>query len=280
MSLKIENRDVVVPGELIAEGDYLLGEGTFREDKNVFANVLGLLDAKENFVKVIPLSGRYIPEQGDLVIGIITDITFSGWELDINSVLTARLSLSNGTERYIDLSEESLSDIYDIGDVVLAKVDSVSRDSHATLTMKDRSLYKFKAGRLLSVSPSKVPRIIGRKGTMVSTVKDLTGCRITVGQNGRVWITGTNPDLAITAIRKIEELAHTSGLTDYITGFIEKEKGKSGDTGTKGLGGIEEKPKTEAESTSPTSPASLTPEEKPKLEKKTVEELEKEKEEN
>ncbi|MDP7282658.1 MAG: exosome complex RNA-binding protein Rrp4 [Candidatus Undinarchaeales archaeon] len=220
MTLQIENRQLVLPGDKIAEGDYLLGEGTYREGTGVFSTVLGLLDAKESFLKVIPLKGKYVPKPGDLLIGVITDIAFSMWNVEINSHYSGVLSVSNGVERYIDLNSERLSDIYAIGDVILAKVDNVSESLAAGLTMKDRGLYKLNEGKLIEISPTKVPRIIGKKGTMIQMLKDKTGCRIVVGQNGRIWISGVRSDLAIEAIRLIEKNAHKQGLTDEIQTFL------------------------------------------------------------
>ena len=225
MTLKIENRTLVLPGDQIAEGDYLLGEGTFREGTGVYSSVLGLLDAKESFVKVIPLKGKYVPKPRDLLIGVVTDIAFSMWSLNINSHYSGVLSVSNGCERYVDLNSEKLSDIYAIGDVVLAKVDNVSESLVAGLTMKDRGLYKLNDGKLIEISPTKVPRIIGKKGTMIQMLKDMTGCRIVVGQNGRIWISGVNVSLAVEAIRLIEKNAHKQGLTDEIQAFLTERKG-------------------------------------------------------
>jgi len=224
MTLIMENRKLVVPGDKVAEGDYLIGEGIFKEGNELYANILGLLDAKENFIKVIPLKGKYVPKVGDLTIGVINDIAFSSWYVDMNSPYSGVLSVANATERFIDLNEEDISKIYDIGDVVLAKVANVSQSMVIGLTMKDRGLFKLKEGRLIEVSPTKVPRVIGRKGTMVQMLKDLTGCRITVGQNGRIWISGENSNLAIEAIKKIEREAHTSGLTDKIRAMLESKK--------------------------------------------------------
>jgi exosome complex component RRP4 len=227
MTLKIENRQLVIPGDQVAEGDYLLGEGTYREENRVYSTVLGLLDAKESFLKVIPLKGKYIPKPRDLVIGVITDIAFSMWNLNINSHYSGVLSVANGCERYVDLNSEKLSDIYAIGDVILAKVDNVSESLVAGLTMKDRGLYKLNDGKLITISPTKVPRIIGKKGTMIQMLKDNTGCRIVVGQNGRIWISGVNINLAIEAIRLIEKNAHKQGLTDEVQKFLLERKGKA-----------------------------------------------------
>ncbi len=229
-----QNRELVIPGELLAEGDYLLGEGTFRKEDKVYSSLLGLVDSKERFIKVIPLSGKYMPHPRDLVIGVITDIAFSNWSVDLNSPYTGIISISNATERYIENGED-LSKIYNIGDVVLAKVIDVSQSMVVGLTMKDRGLFKLREGRLITISPTKVPRVIGKQGTMVQMLKTMTGCKIVVGQNGRVWIDGKNANAAIEAVRLIEREAHTSGLTDKVKEFLEKELGSSASSNTSKL---------------------------------------------
>lgn len=263
MTLKVENRTLAVPGDLLAEGDYLLGEGTYSQDGKVFAEILGLVDNKENFIKIIPLSGKYVPRPRDLVIGVVTDVAFSSWYVDINSPYSGVLNVANATERFINLDEEDLTKIFDIGDVILAKVANVSQSMMVGMTMKDRGLFKLNEGRLITISPTKVPRVIGKKGTMVNLLKDYTGCKLTVGQNGRVWISGGNVNLAIRAIRLIEELAHTSGLTDKIREFLEKEAPKPAVLTPKP---VEEKPAPAAEAQPAPAPAKSEPkpvEEKP-----------------
>ena len=62
---------------------------------------------------------------------------------------------------------------------------------------------------------------------MISMIKQETGCHILLGQNGLVLISGKKPEdeqLAVMAIRKIEEESHTSGLTDRVTEMLKKEK--------------------------------------------------------
>ena len=50
-----------------------------------------------------------------------------------------------------------------------------------------------------------------------------------MGLNGVILVTGKtleDEDLAMAAIKKIEEESHTSGLTDRITKFLKEEKAK------------------------------------------------------
>ena len=77
---------------------------------------------------------------------------------------------------------------------------------------------KFKGGIIVDIAPTKVPRLIGKKGSMINMIKDKTKCKIVVGQNGLVWIKG-KPDmeqLTKDTIKLIEAEAHTSGLTNKI----------------------------------------------------------------
>jgi exosome complex component RRP4 len=39
-------------------------------------------------IKLIPLSGRYLPKTGDTIIAKVTDVTMSSWMVDINSAYT------------------------------------------------------------------------------------------------------------------------------------------------------------------------------------------------
>ncbi|MCD4799421.1 MAG: RNA-binding protein, partial [Methanosarcinales archaeon] len=81
------------------------------------------------------------------------------------------------------------------------------------------------SGRIVQVSAVKVPRMIGRNGSMISMLKKETNCNIVVGQNGVIWITGKDRDIdkAIEAIQIIENEAHIDGLTDRISGFLKRD---------------------------------------------------------
>ncbi len=60
---------------------------------------------------------------------------------------------------------------------------------------------------------------------MVNLIKERTGCTITVGQNGWVWIKGQSIDAEIKARKVIEMVAgkvHGSGLTDKVEAWFEE----------------------------------------------------------
>lgn len=223
--LLVKDKDIVIPGEVLAVGmDFLPAGGAFREGERVVASQLGMVNISNRLIKLIPLTGKYVPKRGDTIIGKVVTMTFSNWFVDIGCTNEAVLSLRDVPE-FIDKGVD-LSQYYNFGDIIVAKITKVTR-SAIDLSMRAPGLRKLGPGKLLKVAPSKVPRIIGKEGSMISLIKDKTGCRITVGQNGLVWIQGT-PEaemIAADAIQLVQDKAHTEGLTDEISKFLEKVKG-------------------------------------------------------
>lgn len=226
--LLVKNKDIAVPGEILAEGmDNLPGEGTYRDGENIIGGRLGLVVVDGRAVKLIALSGRYIPKKHDTIIGKVEDITFSGWRIDTNSAYPAMLSMKDATSDYIARGAD-LTMYYDLGDYVVCNIVNVTSQKLVDVSMKGIGLRKLSGGRVVEVNTHKVPRIIGKQGSMVSMIKEATNCGIVVGQNGLVWIDGEPKGelIAVNAIKKIEEESHLSGLTDKIKEFLEKETGK------------------------------------------------------
>lgn len=225
--LKVEDKTVVVPGELIAEGqEYLAGEGTFREGNSLYSSLMGLAEVKGKFVKIIPLSGRYIPRVGDVIIGVVSDISTSFWITDINGPYDSILPLTEASSHFIERGEE-LTRYFKLGDVILTRVNNVTKSKQVSLTMRMRGLDKLEGGRIIEIDPTKVPRVIGKSGTMVNMIKDYTNGQIVVGQNGRIWINADteNENLIVEVIEKITREAHIAGLTDRVREMLEKRTG-------------------------------------------------------
>lgn len=217
------DKKLVIPGEFLSDDVKLADEGTYVEDSKVFSSVFGIASLK-NHIKVVPLSGKYIPRQGDLIIGIISEVSFSNWIVDIRSPYEGLLHISEFPRR-IDNSE--MSKYLKVGDSIMTLVKDVDQSMKVELTLNDQRLRQIKDGRIIEVTPSKVPRLIGRSGSMIAMLKNETNCNIFIGQNGRVWLTGKdkNLDLAVRTIQKIEKESHIPGLTDRIVNFLKEEKG-------------------------------------------------------
>lgn len=210
------DRKVVLPGDKIIESmDYLPGRNCFREANSIYSKRLGVVYYKGRVIEVIPLSGAYMPEVGDMVIGTVVEVQYNGWQVDINCPYKAYLPLA-GVRGFIEPSKTDISKIYGVGDVIYAKVSEVTPMKDIRITMKDPKTRKFEDGRVVKVSPVKVPRVIGKQGSMINTIKDKTDCRISVGQNGIIWLQGEKEDLAAKAINEIENNSQIPGLTDHI----------------------------------------------------------------
>jgi len=228
MPIFCEKRQLVTPGDLLAEGDYLAGDNTYRENNKIYATRVGLADYDQRGLYVVALKAFYIPNVEDLVIGKVVEVGFGIWTLDIKAPYLATLRASDVLNRPFKPQQDDLPSIFDVGDLVLAKMVAYDRTQDPLLTVREEGLGKITRGQITEITPTKIPRVIGRKGSMISMLKKETGCQITVGQNGLTLVKGNTPEderLAIMAIRKIEQEAHTSGLTDRVTEMIRKEKG-------------------------------------------------------
>jgi exosome complex component RRP4 len=224
--LLVKDKEVVVPGEILSVGmDYLPATGTFREGENIIASKLGLASIDGRLIKLIPLSGKYLPKPRDIIIGKVIDLTFTGWRVDLNSAYTALLSVKDATSDFVSRGAD-LTRYYNLGDYMMAKIINVTSQNLVDLTLKGPGLRKLGEGRIIYVAPNKVPRIIGKQGSMVMMIKDYTKCQILVGQNGVVWISGQpmGEVVAVNAIRKIEAESHMAGLTERMKAFLESQK--------------------------------------------------------
>jgi exosome complex component RRP4 len=231
MPTYFEEKQLVTPGEMLAEGDYLAGNNTYTEENKIYASRIGLADLDNKQVNVVALRSFYFPKVGDVVIGTVLEVGFSGWTVDIKAPYTALLRAADVLSRPFKPQNDELSQVLNGGDLIVAKIASYDRSHDPQLTVGEPGLGKITRGQIIKVTPSKIPRVIGRKGSMISMIKQETSCQIILGVNGVILVTGKNledEELALAAIKKIEEESHTSGLTDRITQFLKEEKEKIG----------------------------------------------------
>ncbi len=217
-------RELVIPGDLIEAHGLKPGEGTFVESGRVYASQLGIRAEHEGYVDVIPLAGRYIPHPGDEVVGHVVDVGPSHWLVEINSPYPAPLHATESPWR-VEFGETSR--FMDVGDACIVKVTTVDEAKRVQVTMRDRGLRHLTGGQIVEVGHSKVPRVIGKGGSMITLIKDRTKCQAFVGQNGRIWIDGDPKDMghAVRAIHMIEENAQSLGLTEAVKAYLDRAYG-------------------------------------------------------
>ncbi len=223
MTVYFKKREVVVPGELLAEGRYRSSMGTYDEEGKIYSALAGLAELRGNTVKVVPLEGVYIPSEGDLVIGTITRVAGNNWKVDITGPYGASLHANNALRRPYD---DDISRYFDIGDVIAAEITAFDRNSGPFLTLKGRELGLLTEGMILDLSPAKIPRVIGRSGSMINMIKDKLRIEAVVAQNGKIWVRAPDAptlDLAIKAFKMIEAQAHTSKLTERVGAMLDQE---------------------------------------------------------
>ncbi len=217
------DKKIAIPGDMVSDDPNRSGDGTYIEDGQVYAFNYGVIMDSRDKIKIVPFGGKYFPSYGDVIIGAVSDISFSNWKVDICSAYEALLHVSEHPER-VNFAE--LDKFIRIGELIVARITDVDPTMKIELTLRDRDLGVLKGGRITKISHSKVPRLIGRSGSMINMLKKGCQCSIIVGKNGRIWVDGDdeNMDLAMRAISKVEAEAHTSGLTDRMSEFLENEK--------------------------------------------------------
>ncbi len=224
----MNDKAVVVPGDLIATGmGYLPSKGAYRDGDKVYANRVGLLSIEGKVLKVVPLTGNYEPKIGDRVIGQVNDVLFSGWRVDLFGPYSAVLGVKEATSEFIGRGA-NLAELFGLGDLIACKLVNVTSQKLIDVSLRGQGLRKLKGGRTIHVNAAKVPRIIGKDGSMLSMIQQATGATIVVGMNGIVWIDGPPEGevVAIETIHKIQADAHLSGLTNSIKAFLFEKTGK------------------------------------------------------
>ncbi len=239
-------REIVVPGEVLTDDteNFLPGRSAiFNKDKTKIISLsIGLKQIRKNYINVIPLRGFYTPRPGDKVLGIVVDKNPVKYKIDINAKDLGHLKpkntmkkekarFSRSGDRGHHSRDDDSTEKYDIGDVLIVKVLSADRLNSPELTTVGKYLGQKMGGMVISIGPNSIPRVIGRSGSMIKMLKNMTNCNIFVTQNGRIWLKGENLEseqLLLEAINKIATEAHTVGLTDRIQEYLKNEKENRG----------------------------------------------------
>ena len=209
----------VLPGDFITTAPLRLQNNVVLDGKRIIATTIGLSDVSDDSVRVISLTGVYLPKIDDLVVGIIQYISGNSWFADINSCYQGMLLGQDVFGRGSYPTKNEMEERLGKGDIIFAKIANSDRQREPLISIADRNLGKIDSGELIKISPTKIPRLIGKHGSMIQTIETSTNATLTVGQNGLIVVSceETNGLLkALAAIRMVDEQAHLVDLTDKV----------------------------------------------------------------
>ena len=181
-------RKYVVPGDKIVEGNFRLLMNAIRSGNSIFATRIGIAEVGRDGIKVIPLSGVYIPRVNDIVIGKIIDHSSLSWEVDINSCFSAHLPAQDVFGRDFSPARDDMGRQLAIGDLISSRIMAFDRTRDPMLTIQDKDLGKIPRGEFLKISATRVPRLIGKRGSMIQMIEQATQTRVLIGQNGIIVV--------------------------------------------------------------------------------------------
>ena len=224
-----DKRKYVIPGDVVTTGPFRPEQNVVLVGDNIISTTIGISEIYDDSVKVLSLTGKYIPKIDDLVIGKVLSHTSLSWELDINSCYVGFLPAQDVFGRDFSAHADELSSKLKTGDLVAARIANFDRTRDPLVTISDRDLGKIDSGDLVKISPSKVPRLIGKKGSMIQMIEMSTDAAVTIGQNGWVVVSCESTEgllKAKKAIEMVNDKAHIANLTDQVKEMLDK-KGES-----------------------------------------------------
>ena len=214
----------VIPGDIIIADDCRPGQNVILEGNRVMSTAIGFSEIEDNLVNVTPLTGLYTPKTDDLVIGKIISHNALSWQVDINSYYSGILTASDIFGKDYSSSRDDLSLKLKTGDIILARIANVnSRDP--LITIVGENLGKIDSGELIKISPTKIPRLIGKHGSMIQTIEASTNATITVGQNGLIILkcdNSTGLKKAIASIKMVGMAQHDANLEEKIQNILDE----------------------------------------------------------
>ena len=216
----------VIPGDVIITGSYTPEQNVILDGDKIMSTAIGFYEIEDNRVNVIPLTGLYTPKIDDLIIGKVMSHSALSWDVNINSYYNGMLPASDIFGRDYLPSKDDLSLKLCVGDIISTRIINAGGSRGPLLSISGQNLGKIDSGELVKISPTKIPRLIGKHGSMIQTIEASTNATITIGQNGLIVVSSdeTNGLLkALTAIRMVDEQAHLVDLTDKVKKMLESD---------------------------------------------------------
>eukprot|EP00633_Aureoumbra_lagunensis_P004307 CAMPEP_0197315078 /NCGR_PEP_ID=MMETSP0891-20130614/36625_1 /TAXON_ID=44058 ORGANISM="Aureoumbra lagunensis, Strain CCMP1510" /NCGR_SAMPLE_ID=MMETSP0891 /ASSEMBLY_ACC=CAM_ASM_000534 /LENGTH=476 /DNA_ID=CAMNT_0042803851 /DNA_START=28 /DNA_END=1455 /DNA_ORIENTATION=- len=181
--------------------------------KSLVACVSGRVQRVDTLVSVVPVSGRYRGQVGDLVVGKIIEVGHKIWKVDIGATRYAILALSsvhlpNDAQR-IRTRQDALAmrELFKEGDIIVAEIQMSRPDGPPQLQTRSTRYGRLSQGRLVQVGAHLIQRLPAHFVTLENRNIDLA-----LGNNGWIWIQRRIPEIWL------EEAAENEGFNS-INGF-------------------------------------------------------------
>jgi len=219
---------LVVPGEIVAKGNFRSWVNVLKKGEEYLSLFVGRAEISGGRVRVIRLSGPYIPKVGDFVIGVVTEVQPLAATLDINSYVNGYILANAFFKRRIDPSKFDLSNKVNIGDLVAARVKKIERGKDIVLQPDQK--WKVEGDAIFYISPAKAHYLYASRSRIPSKIKELTGAELRLGANGIVVVKGDLKKIEMVkkALDVIESTYNLNGLYGEIIKVLSKD-GKSAD---------------------------------------------------
>ena len=216
----------VLPGDVITTAHLRLHGNVVLEGKRILSTTIGLSDVSYDSVRVIPLPGVYLPKVDDLVIGLIKYIHGNSWFADINSCYEGMLLAKDVFGRGSNATLSEMKANLEKSDLILARIANYDRTREPLLSISGQNLGKIDSGELVKISPTKIPRLIGKHGSMIQTIEASTNATITIGQNGLIVLKCDDSvalKKAIESIKIMDKALHNTNLEEKIQNILDEK---------------------------------------------------------
>lgn len=228
-----KNEKTVIPGEGIGKFYYKGREEEFiykiKRGHSVSTH-LGVASISNKKVDIIPYKCIYMPKVGDYVIGFIIGYAPNGWIVEIGSYVKGFLPANDVIkDGKFDPKKVELEKYLKLGDLVGTIIQDVNKFSNILLTtngtkenVNPKHLGKLTNYFIIKVHTTKLPRIIGKKGSMIKIIKKGIEGDIIIAQNGVILYKGPyeNYKLLKSILQVIIQHTYASGLTGKIAEML------------------------------------------------------------
>ena len=216
----------VIPGDVIITGSYTPEQNVILDGDKIMSTAIGFYEIEDNRVNVIPLTGLYTPKIDDLIIGKVMSHSALSWDVNINSYYTGMLQASDIFGRDYSPSKDDLSLKLCVGDIISTRIINAGGSRGPLLSISGQNLGKIDSGELVKISPVKIPRLIGKHGSMIQTIESSTNATITIGQNGLIVLKcddSAGLKKAVESIKMMDKALHNTNLEEKIQNILDEK---------------------------------------------------------